>query len=69
MNIDVGLAIKIIVAALCLVIGFGSYFYGPFAGKADNPIEQAAEEIIKEDIGITIDLSPDIKAKPNDKTN
>lgn len=45
---------KIIIIILALLIGILSvYFWYP-----DNPIEEIAEEIIKEEIGIDIDLTP-----------
>ena len=50
-----------IIIGVCVIIGVGSRFYGPFKGSADNIVEQAAEEIIKEETGFNIDLSPDKK--------
>lgn len=50
---EVLLPVFLIMAA---ILGISSYKY--FGMKEDNPIEQAAEKIIKEDTGIEIDLSP-----------
>lgn len=44
-----------IVVAVSAVIGLCSTLY---LGK-DNPIEQAAEEVIKSETGINIDLTPE----------
>lgn len=45
---------KLILATIVLIIGLGSiYFLG-----ADNVIEEFSEEIIKEEVGINVDLSP-----------
>lgn len=47
-----------IVITACAVGLFSSKYLGD-----DNPIEQAAEEIIKEETGIKIDLTPNSKEK------
>jgi hypothetical protein len=59
--------IKMIVIFLVIILGVGSvYFLGD-----DNPVEEIAEEIIEEETGIKIDLTPsdwDIKnLKKGDK--
>jgi uncharacterized protein YpmB len=59
--------IKMIVIFLVVILGVGSvYFLGD-----DNPVEEIAEEIIEEETGIKIDLTPsdwDIKnLKKGDK--
>jgi len=65
---DVSLVFKIIVVMLAIVVGIASYFYGPFKGHFDNPIEEAAEEVIKEETGVNIDLTPFTKEHDaNDK--
>lgn len=45
------------IATAAAVIGIGSVYF--FHLKPDNPIEQVAEEVIKDETGVTIDLSPD----------
>lgn len=45
------------IVVVCLAVGLiSSQFYGP-----DNEIEEAAEEVIKKEIGVDIDLSPSTK--------
>lgn len=47
-----GVILYIIIVAA--ILGFGSeYFLGP-----DNPVEQEAEEVIRDQTGVEIDLSP-----------
>lgn len=48
--------IKILAATIAVVIGLAATYY--FKMKPDNPIEQAAEAIIVQQIGFDIDLSP-----------
>ena len=51
---DLGLVVIITIVAACAVAGLASrYFYGP-----DAPIEEFAEEVIKEETGVSVDLSP-----------
>lgn len=45
----------LIIVIIAAVIGIGSIAYFK---KDDNPIEEIAEEVIKEEIGKEIDLSP-----------
>lgn len=46
--------IKMIVIILIVILGVGSvYFLGD-----DNPVEEICEEIIEEETGIKIDLTP-----------
>lgn len=46
--------IKMIVVILIVILGVGSvYFLGD-----DNPVEEICEEIIEEETGIKIDLTP-----------
>lgn len=45
---------KYIILILVVIIGLGSvYFYGD-----DNAVEEISEEIIREETGIDIDLTP-----------
>lgn len=48
-----------ITLAIVLFLGFGSV---KFLGN-DNPVEQAAEVIIKDETGIDVDFSPDEEKK------
>lgn len=48
-----------IAISLCIVaaaVGIGSKYI--FSGQEDNPIEEAAEELIKKQTGLDVDLSP-----------
>ena len=70
-------AVIIVIVAFALVIGIMSVkFFGN-----DNPIEEAAEEVIKEETGLNVNLdnspapaqapsvlSPDTKTTPSDTT-
>lgn len=58
---DLMLIVKIVavIASLSGAIGYKYYFKAP----NDNPIEQLAEEIIKQSSGVDIDLSPEDKNK------
>jgi len=47
--------IKIAIVFAAIVIGLGSYY---FTGKRNNPVEIAAEEVIKEETGMNIDFTP-----------
>ena len=52
------------VAKILLVVAAaltGVATYKKFGMKKDNPVEQLAEKIIKEQTGIDIDLSPEDK--------
>lgn len=51
---DVTLFLILTIVGVCVVGGLISEF---FLGK-DNPIEQEAEQIIHEETGLSIDLSP-----------
>ncbi len=50
---------KYSIVLLAVIIGLGSIY---FLGN-DNPIEEISEEIIKEEIGLDVDLSPDTSEK------
>lgn len=52
-------AISAICAVICGLIGIGSYHY--FKLPQDNIVEEIAEEIIKKETGIDVDLSPESK--------
>lgn len=49
-------AFKIIIVIICLVGALLSVWV--FKMGDDNPIEQLAEEVIKEEIGVDIDFTP-----------
>lgn len=51
---DGGLIVLIVIVSICVVGGVASTF---FWGN-DNPIEETAEEIIKEKTGMDVDLTP-----------
>jgi hypothetical protein len=47
-----------IISVMAGVIGIASYYYlGP-----NNPVEEVAEEVIKDETGIDVNLSPEAKA-------
>jgi len=50
--------LKIGLAAGAIAVGIASYYWGPFRGKADNPVEQASEKIILQNTGFDVDLTP-----------
>lgn len=50
---DGGLIVFIVVIIACIVGGSSYYFLGP-----DNPIEEAAEDVIKVETGATVNLNP-----------
>lgn len=41
------------------IIGVGSTYF--FKMSPDNPVEQIAEEVIKKETGVSVDLSPELK--------
>ncbi len=55
MNLDIMWKIAVVVGAL--VVGIGSRFVWKKL-KNDNPIEEIAEEVIKKQTGLDIDLTP-----------
>lgn len=57
---------KYLIVGALFLIGIGSYYVGPFKGKADNPVEQIAEEEMRIETGWQIDLSPE-EGRDNDK--
>jgi len=48
--------LNIVIIVGALVAGIGSTLY--FKMKKDNPVEEIAEEVIKQKTGFDIDLSP-----------
>jgi len=55
---DLSLVI-IIVVGICVAVGVTSvYFLGP-----NNEVEKVAEEVIKDETGLNIDLTPTISAE------
>ena len=56
---------KYFVLGVVLVLGYSStYFLGP-----DNPIEQEAEKILKDETGKDIDLSPNSDSPNSDSSS
>jgi len=53
----ISLIAKIIIITGSVIVGLASTFI--FKLKNDNPVEQVAEEVIKEETGLSIDLSPE----------
>lgn len=51
---DASLLILITIVTVCIIVGSVS----SIVWKNDNPIEEVAEDIIKEETGLDIDLSP-----------
>ena len=54
-----GIATVVVVVTIAVVIGLASVFV---TKKNDNPVEQAAEAIIKAETGLDVDLTPEQKA-------
>lgn len=54
---EYSLMIKAFILALAISLGTASTYYFKF--KKDNPIEQVAEAVIKEESGVAVDLSPE----------
>ncbi len=61
MLLPASLIVKIVIVLGALIAGYVSVLV---TRDKDNPIEQAAEEVIKEETGISVDLTPD-KASPD----
>lgn len=60
---DAGLTIFISILLICFIAGAGSiYFLGP-----DNAVEETAEEVIKKQTGVDVDLSPSTPEKKKTK--
>ena len=53
--------IKIALVLSAAVLGFLASRYGPFKGKQDNIIEETAEQVIKDETGIDVDITPTSK--------
>lgn len=50
---------KYFIVIAAIIIGLlSAYFWYP-----DNPVEEISEEIIKEETGIEIDLTPEVKSE------
>ena len=62
---DVQLSFKAALIAGSVILAVASYYFGPFKGKANNPIEKVAEEVIKEETGISIELPENHDNVPN----
>jgi hypothetical protein len=48
---------KIVIVIMALMVAGGAKY--ALQMKNDNPVEQIAESVIKEETGVSIDLSPD----------
>lgn len=57
-----GLLIGFVVTLVASIVGVTSWIFLP----KDNPIEQAAEKIIKDMTGVDVDLSPEVPAVPKE---
>lgn len=63
---DLGLIFKIIIVVVAGTVGIASIFVGKYKGQQDNPIEELAEQVIKNESGVDIDLTPLSPEKEND---
>lgn len=57
--------VHVVIAATAFIVGAGYTYFYPGA-QDDNPIEEAAEQVIKKETGLNIDitpLSPEIKTE------
>lgn len=67
---DMGMIFKIVITTIALIVGIGSVYVGKYKGQHDNPIEEKAEEIIKDKTGFDVDLtptSPEVKGNNGNK--
>lgn len=55
-HFDAGIVVTLVVLVFCAIAAFVSV---QITGKHDQPIEQAAEEILKDTTGISIDFTPE----------
>lgn len=53
---------KLAIVAVAASVGYGVTFFFPKT-KEDNAVEEAMEEIIKQQTGIDVDLTPNSKEK------
>lgn len=53
---DLSILFKALILAAAFLVGIGSTLI--FKMKNDNPVEQVAEAVIKEETGLDIDLTP-----------
>lgn len=51
----------IVTIAILIIASFVALASIKFTGKNDNPIEQAAEMVVKDMTGIEVDFSPEMK--------
>ncbi len=56
---DMNIVFKAVIVAAALLVGLGSTYI--FKMKQDNVIEEMAEEVIKEETNIDIDMTPTSK--------
>ena len=61
------LYVKLLILAGAVLAGLGSVYV--FKMKPDNPIEETAEEVIKKESGIDVDLTPDSPEKTEEKSS
>lgn len=64
---DLGIVWKMIIVVSAIVIGVGSRFVWKRL-KHDNPIEEIAEEVIRKETGLDIDLTPTSPEDSNGRT-
>ena len=55
-NISLPSWAKYVGLALLVVLAIASQYVGPFKGDASNPVEVVAEDAIKEETGLSVDL-------------
>ncbi len=60
---DVTFFIKVVIVICAGLVGVGSVLVGKYKGQQDNPTEEIAEDIIKKETGVDIDLTPSSKEK------
>lgn len=61
MNVNLDLIIKALIIAIAAIVGICSVYIGKYKGIQDNPVEKVAEEIIKRETGLDIELTPESK--------
>jgi len=60
-HFDAGIVVTLVVLIFCAIAAYVSV---EITGKHDQPIEQAAEKILKETTGISIDFTSDDDNNP-----
>lgn len=60
---------KIVAVIAILVVALVSYYVGPFKGQINNPIEQVAEIVIKDETGLDINFDSVVPKKDASNVN